>query len=125
MKTSILMTVSLLVGVVLGGLGVHGLHAQAKPPAYLVAANEVTDEDGFMKEYLPAARASIKEHGGRGLAGDKGVTLTGNLPTGRVAIVAFDSMDQLTTWWHSSEYQAAQKIGEKYAKFNQVAVNGQ
>ena len=124
MKTTLIVAASMLTGIAMGGIGVHALHAQAKPPAYFVAANEVTDMDGFNKQFGPAAQASVKAHGGRILAADKGTTLAGNLPTGRVAVIVFDSMDQLTTWWHSPEYQAAQKIGEKYAKFNQVAVEG-
>jgi len=124
MKTTLIVAASMLTGIAMGGIGVHALHAQAKPPAYFVAANEVTDMDGFNKQFSPPARESVKEHGGRLLAADKGTTLAGNLPTGRVAVIVFDSMDQLTTWWHSPEYQAAQKIGEKYAKFNQVAVEG-
>jgi uncharacterized protein (DUF1330 family) len=124
MKTPLIVAASMLTGIALGGIGVHALHAQAKPPAYFVAANEVTDMDGFNKEFSPTARESVKKHGGRLLAAGKGTTLAGDLPTGRVAVIAFDSMDQLTAWWHSPEYQAAQKIGEKYAKFNQVAVEG-
>jgi uncharacterized protein (DUF1330 family) len=31
-------------------------------------------------------------------------------------------MDQLLAWRHSPEYEAARKIGEKYAKYNLVAV---
>jgi uncharacterized protein (DUF1330 family) len=124
MKTPLIVAASMLTGIALGGIGVHALHAQAKPPAYLVAAHEVTDMDGFNKQFAPAARASIKAHGGRLLAAGKGTMLLGNLPTARVAIVAFDNMDQLMTWWHSPEHQAAEKIGEKYAKLNEVAVEG-
>jgi uncharacterized protein (DUF1330 family) len=124
MKTALIVAASMLTGIALGGVGVHTLHAQAKPPAYFVAANEVTDQDGFRKEYVPAALASIKDHGGRTLAAGQGTMMAGNLPTARVVIEVFDSMDQLMAWYHSPEYQAVQKIGEKYAKFNQVAVEG-
>jgi len=124
MKTALIVAASMLTGIALGGIGVHALHAQAKPPAYFVAANEVSDMDGFNKQFGAPAQASVKAHGGRILAADKGTTLAGNLPTGRVAVLAFDNMDQLIAWYHSPEYQAAQRIGEKYAKFNQVAVEG-
>jgi len=33
-------------------------------------------------------------------------------------------MEALEGWRNSPEFQAALKIGEKYAKFNIVAVNG-
>jgi hypothetical protein len=35
------------------------------PPLYLVAHIDVTNTDGYMKEYGPLIRASIKEAGGR------------------------------------------------------------
>jgi uncharacterized protein (DUF1330 family) len=124
MKTALIVAASMLTGIAMGGIGVHALHAQAKPPAYFVAANEVTDQDGFNKQFIPAAQATVKPHGGRLLASGEGTTLAGNLATGRVAVLAFDNMDQLMAWYDSPEYQAAQKIGEKYAKFNQVAVEG-
>jgi uncharacterized protein (DUF1330 family) len=124
MKTALIVAVSMLTGIALGGIGVHALHAQAKPPAYFVAMNEVTDQDGFRKNYVPAALASIKAHGGKTLAANKGTVLSGNLPTGRVVVEVFDNMNQLMAWWHTPEYQATQKIGQKYGKFNQVAVEG-
>jgi uncharacterized protein (DUF1330 family) len=124
MKTALTVAVSMLTGIALGGIGVHALHAQAKPPAYFVAMNEVTDQDGFRKNYVPDALASVKAHGGKTVAAGQGTVVSGNLPTGRVVVEVFGSLDQLMTWWHSPEYQATQKIGEKYAKFNQVAVEG-
>ena len=46
------------------GMAVHTLHAQGKPPVYMVAMNEVTDAEGYRKEYLPTAQKTLKEHGG-------------------------------------------------------------
>jgi hypothetical protein len=48
----------------MGGAAVETLHAQAKPPIYMVAVNEVSNQDGYAKEYLPAAQKTIKDHGG-------------------------------------------------------------
>jgi uncharacterized protein (DUF1330 family) len=50
--------------------------------------------------------------------------LAGNLPRGPVVILRWDSMEALERWRNSPDFQAALKIGEKYAKFNIVAVNG-
>jgi len=44
--------------------------------------------------------------------------------TGPVVILRWESMEALQAWRNSPEFQAALKIGEKYAKFNIVAVNG-
>ena len=46
------------------GTAVHRLHAQAKPPIYMVAINEVSNQEGYSKEYVPPAQKSVKEHGG-------------------------------------------------------------
>jgi uncharacterized protein (DUF1330 family) len=39
-------------------------------------------------------------------------------------ILRWESMEALETWRNSPDFQAALKIGEKYAKFNIVAVSG-
>jgi uncharacterized protein (DUF1330 family) len=49
----------------LGALTVEGLHAQSKPPVYLIGQIEVTNPEGYAKEYLPKAREIIKAHGGQ------------------------------------------------------------
>ena len=66
--------------------------------------------------------ASIKAHGGVYFAAGAGTVVDGDLPKGRMVIIRWDSMDQLLAWRHSPEYEAARKIGEKYAKFNVAAV---
>lgn len=55
---------ALSVGIGIGAVGVRAIHAQAKPPVYMVAINEVSNPDGYKSEYLPAAQKAIKEHGG-------------------------------------------------------------
>jgi uncharacterized protein (DUF1330 family) len=123
-KTQAAVALAMLAGAVLGAGMVEGLHAQAKPPVYLVAENDVTDPDGYAKDYLPLAQAAIKAHGGRYVAAGKGTAIDGEPPKARVAILAWDSMEQLLAWRHAPEYEHARAIGEKYAKFRDFAVNG-
>jgi uncharacterized protein (DUF1330 family) len=118
------MALSMLVGVGLGAVGAQGLHAQAKPPIYMIAMNEVTNADGYRNEYLPPAQASIKAHGGVYVAAGVGTVIDGELPKGRTVILRWDSMEKLLAWRHSPEYEAARKIGEKYARYNVIAVEG-
>jgi uncharacterized protein (DUF1330 family) len=106
------------------GTVVHSLHAQAKPPVYMIAINEVSNQEGYAKEYLPAAQKAIKEHGGVYVAAGPGTQIAGNLPNGRVVVLRWESMEALMGWRNSPEYQAALKNGEKYAKYNIIAVNG-
>ena len=52
----------------LGVVAVEGLHAQAKPPAYLTAEAGIADPDGYAKEFLPPVLKTIQEGGGHFLA---------------------------------------------------------
>jgi uncharacterized protein (DUF1330 family) len=124
MNTRFGIALSMVVGAILGGAAVQALHAQAKPPVYMIAINEITDQDRYAKEYVPPARQSVKDHGGEYIAAGPGTPISGNLPQGAVVILRWQSMEALEGWRNSPEFQAALKIGEKYAKFNIVAVNG-
>ena len=124
MRTKLTVAVSALVGAVVGGAAIHALHAQAKPPVYMIAINEVSDQEGYAKEYVPPAQKSVKDHGGEYVAAGPGTRVAGNLPQGPVVILRWERMEALQGWRNSPEFQAALKIGEKYAKFNIVAVNG-
>jgi uncharacterized protein (DUF1330 family) len=124
MKTRSTIAVSVLAGAALGGAAIQALHAQAKPPVYMIAINEVSDPNGYAKEYVPPAQKSVKDHGGGYVAAGPGTQVAGNLPNGPVVILRWESMEALQRWHNSPDFQAALKIGEKYAKFNIVAVNG-
>jgi uncharacterized protein (DUF1330 family) len=124
MSTRLTIAVSMLTGAVVGGAAIQALHAQAKPPVYMIAINEVSDQERYAKEYVPPAQKSVKDHGGEYVAAGPGTRLAGSLPEGPVVILRWESMEALQGWRNSPEFQAALKIGEKYAKFNIVAVNG-
>jgi uncharacterized protein (DUF1330 family) len=42
----------------------------------------------------------------------------------RAVIQQWESLDALKAWYNSADYQAALKIGEKYATFRRYAVDG-
>jgi uncharacterized protein (DUF1330 family) len=124
MRSSFIAILSMLAGIGTGAGTIHALHAQTKPPIYMIANNEVADPEGYARDYLPPAQASLKAHGARYIAAGKGTAIDGEPPKGRVVIIAWDSMEQLLGWRHSPEYEAARKVGEKYAKYNVIAVEG-
>ena len=124
MKTRSAAALAMLAGIGMGALGLHGLQAQTKPPVYMIGIVDVTNPAGYAKEYLPPAQASLKAHGGVYVAGGPGTVIEGSLPGTRFVILRWDSLEQLKGWRYSPEYVAAHKLGEKYAKFNVVAVNG-
>ncbi len=124
MKARWTVVLSMLVGIILGAAAIQTLHAQAKPPVYMIAINEVRNQEGYTKEYVPPAQKSVKDHGGVYVAAGPGTQVTGNLPNGPVVILRWDSIEALQSWHNSPDFQAALKIGEKYAQFNIIAVDG-
>jgi uncharacterized protein (DUF1330 family) len=124
MKTRFTIAASMLAGAVLGGAAIQALHAQAKPPVYMIAINQVRNPDGYAKEYVPPAQKSVKDYGGEYIAAGPGMQIEGNLPDGAVIILRWENVEALQRWRNSPEFQAALKIGEQYAKFNIIAVNG-
>jgi len=107
-----------------GGVVIQSLSAQMKARVYLIAENQVTDPEGYKKEYLPLAQAALNAHGGRYLAAGKATAFAGEPPNSRVVILVWDSMEQLEGWFNSPEYRAARKIGEKYAVYRNYAIPG-
>lgn len=125
MKSRYAVALSLLAGAALGAAAVQGLHAQAKPPVYYVAEIDVTDLEGWTKDYAPKAQALIKESGGRVLAAGQNVTsLEGEPPKKRVAIQVWDSMDQIKAWRSSAKFKELQSLREKYGKARAFTVEG-
>jgi uncharacterized protein (DUF1330 family) len=125
MKTRYTVALSMIAGAALGGAAIQGLHAQAKPPVYLVSEIDVTNVDAYTKEYVPKVRATIKAAGGRLLGASQNVTpVEGEPPKSRVTINAWDSLEQMRAWRNSPEYKEARQIGDKYAKFRSFVVEG-
>jgi uncharacterized protein (DUF1330 family) len=125
MKMHYAVALSLLGGVAVGGAAVQTLQAQAKPPVYYVAEIEITNLEGWTKEYAPKAQALIREMGGRTLASGQSVTsLEGEPPKTRVAIQRWDSIEQIKAWTSKPEYKELKALREKYGKVRAFTVEG-
>ena len=125
MKTNYKIAIALVAGAAIGGAAIQGLHAQAKPPVYVIGENDVTNVDAYTKEFVPLARASIRNSGGKPLAASqKVVALEGTAPSSRVTINVFDSLEKAQAWRNSAEYKKARETGDKYAKFRAYVVEG-
>ena len=114
----------------LGWLGSEALHGQTRPPAYLIGQIDVSNPEGYAKEYLPKAREIIKAHGGRLVAaagaaasGSQVVAVDGEPPK-RVVIYMYPNMEALKAWRNDPEYVQVRHIGEKYAVYHTFAVEG-
>ncbi len=104
MRTTFAVLSALLVGAALGAAGVHELHAQNKPPVYVVTEIAVRNLTGYVNDYAPRAQESIKKAGGKILAASLNVTqLEGPAPT-RVVIQVWDSPEQIAAYAHGPDY---------------------
>jgi uncharacterized protein (DUF1330 family) len=122
MKTRYKVALTLIAGVAAGGAVIEALRAQSKPPVYYVALIEVTDVDGYTKEFAPKAQAIYKAAGVKYLAaGQKVIALEGEAPK-RLVIQQWDSVEQMKAVRETAEYKENRKRGEKYAKFHSFAI---
>jgi uncharacterized protein (DUF1330 family) len=125
MKSNYKVAVAMIAGVALGALVVQGLHAQAKPPIYVVTEIDVSNLDAYLKEYVPLAQTALKAAGGRILAAGQNITpIEGTPPKSRVTILQWESIDQYNAYRKSPAFADARKIGETYAKFRTFAIEG-
>ncbi len=125
MTSNYKLAIAMLVGVGLGAAAVQGLHAQAKPPAYVISEIDVTDKDAYAKEYLPLAQKALRDSGQKQLAaGGKTAALSGESPKARIVLSVFESIEKAQAAYTSAAYLEARKIGDKYAKLRIFAVEG-
>ena len=126
MRTVYVIAVSLAAGAALGAGATATLHAQAKAPAYVVGEIEITDPEGYAKEFGPLARKALADGPGyRALAlGGKTVSIAGPPPKKRVVINVFDSLDAAVQAYNSPAFKEAKKVGDKYATFRTFVVEG-
>ncbi len=126
MKSNYKVAIALVAGAAIGGAAIQGLHAQAKPPVYVVQEITVSNLDPYLKEYVPKARALGDASGSRSLTLGSGrvTSIAGEPQKSRVVIRQWESMEKIQAWLNSAEYKELQKIGDKYAKFRIFAVEG-
>jgi uncharacterized protein (DUF1330 family) len=116
---------AMLVGFGLGAGAVQGLHAQAKPPAYVISEIDVTNADAYAKEYVPLANKALAESGQKRLAsGGKTITLAGAPPASRIVLSVFESLEKAQAAYTSPAYLEARTIGDNYGKLRIFAVEG-
>src|SRR5471032_2650911 len=104
MKTRHVIAISLAAGVAFGAGAVQVLHAQAKPPAYVVAEIDVHDA-AYDKEYVPGAIKAIIQGGGTYIVrGGATASFFGEPPKPRVAIMVFANMEAAKAAFSSPAY---------------------
>ena len=125
MKARYTVIAAAIAGFGLGAVTIDQLHAQAKPPVFYIGEIDVKNAEAYAKEYVPKAQATIRKNGGKILAAGSNITvIEGAPPKGRIAVIQWDSVEQIKAWRNTAEYKEARKIGDKYATFRAFAVAG-
>ena len=126
MTSALKITAAITFGLLVGGGAVQMLHAQSKPPAFVVAEIAVRDVEGYDENFQKATQKDILNHGGKYLAGgyNNTVSLVGDPPPNRVVILQFPNLDAVKEWREEGAMDMENTIGSKYAKFRIYAVEG-
>ena len=103
MKTNYKLAIALIAGTAIGGTAIQGLHAQAKPPTYIVIPilkiNDPTAfKAGVVDKALPADLAAAGGH--YVVRNQKFTSLDGNPPE-RLVILSFDSPEKAQAFWNT------------------------
>ena len=126
MTSALKITAAITFGLLVGGGAVQMLHAQSKPPAFVVAGIAVRDVEGYDENFQKATQKDILNHGGKYLAGgyNNTVSLVGDPPPNRVVILQFPNMDAVKEWRDEGAMDMENTVGSKYAKFRIYAAEG-
>ena len=113
MKTRYTVALSMLAGTAIGAVAVQGLHAQAKPKAFVVTETEVLDA-AALAAYSPLARAAADA---RRVSppGGKTVAFVGEAPK-RVGIQEWESLEKAQAFRDSDAFKKLTPQRDKAVK---------
>jgi len=96
MNTNYKIAIALLAGAAIGGAAIQGLHAQAKPPAYIVIPIlKINDAAAFKAGVIDKATAAdLKAAGGEWIVRSTKFTSLDGTPPERLVILKFDSVEK-------------------------------
>jgi uncharacterized protein (DUF1330 family) len=110
-------------GAALAAAAIQGLHAQARPPAYLVIEVDVINADLY-KEYVDKNRPLTAQFGGRFIARGGTIEAFAGEPPKRAVIAAFDSIEKAQAFRDSAEYKALIPLRDKASKYRAYITEG-
>ena len=114
---------AMLIGAALGISAIEMLHAQAKPPAYLMADITVNNETLF-KEWADKINPTFAPFGAKYLVrGGETIAISGEPPK-RTVLIVFESLDKAKAWNESDAVKQARSMPDRGAKFHSWLVEG-
>jgi uncharacterized protein (DUF1330 family) len=105
---------ALLTGIGLGALAIQALHAQAKPPVFLIFDAEIKDRAAY-QPFQQTAINQVQAHGGRFIvAGARPEVLSGDPSPNIVAISRWESKEDIIRWFNSDAMKPVREAQAKY-----------
>ena len=105
MKTQYTVALAMLAGVAIGATAIQGLHAQAKPPAFVVIPIlKINDAAAFKAGVVDkgsATGAAMTAAGGHYVIRSQKFTSLDGTPPERLVIIAFDSVEKAQAYENS------------------------
>lgn len=124
MKDGYQIAFAVLAGIGLGAAVTQALHAQAKPPTYVVIAiQKITDAEAYRP--LPEkGRAAAEAAGGRYVIRGGNITRLDGSPPARLALIEFDSEEKAQAWYNSAAQKDADAIRARSTDSSAFIVDG-
>jgi uncharacterized protein (DUF1330 family) len=125
------LTIVLLGGIAIGMAGAAVIHAQqaTAPPAYIIAEVEKDlskkQDSAASRKYAEEAPKTLAAFDGKYIVrGAKAQTLEGEVSTGNIVVIAFDSLEKARAWYNSPAYEALKPIRQNSTKSRLLLVEG-
>jgi len=127
MRTNYKVAIALMAGVAIGGMAIQGLHAQMKPPVYIVIPIlKINDAAAFKAGVVdrPNAAANLKAAGGEWLIRSTKFTKLDGNPPERLIVLKFDSLEKAQAFQNSPAQKEVNAIREKTTNSLSFIVEG-
>ena len=125
MKINYKFALTLVAGVALGGAVVQTIHAQAKPPTYVVVAlRKINDPAGFKADVVDKAAAAMEGSGGKYVIRTDKITALDGTPPQRYVLIQFDSPEKAMAWKNSALQKAVDAARIKTTESLSFMVDG-
>ena len=127
MRQYFMLGIGMIAGATLGAGAITALHAQAKPPAYLVVEiNKINDAEGFkaVTQRATGGTEAAKELGGRYIVRTNNVTAIDGAPPQRFIVFAFDSAEKAQAYNNSPYMKEVNAIRNKTTEARSFIVEG-
>ena len=117
-------TLFALAGFAAGAATVQGLHAQTKPPTYVVVEIDVQEPEKYQREFAPLADKVVTDAGGKFLARTGPAAVIAGPAPRRAALIAFENLDTARASFRGDAYKELRKTGEEHGTFRVYALEG-